>query len=215
MRDRTEDIRSVVSSYESLDFVAVRLENAFDDAWWQFVGGKPSPSDLKIDISHEGGFLSVCSRKIYSMSRIDLLISRISSQNSSIEDPISALRSFISSLPTQTAISRAIPTLVRLLLLYTARRTGCSHLLLGTSLTSMSISLISSISQGAGFVLREEADEEWSTTGLSAPIRVVRPLRDVGMKECTAWAWWHRLKVIQKERIPGSVQDIAALTKGE
>ena len=57
MRDRTEDIRSVVSSYESLDFVAVRLENAFDDAWWQFVGGKPSSSDLKIDISHEGGFL--------------------------------------------------------------------------------------------------------------------------------------------------------------
>ena len=65
MRDRTEDIRSVVSSYESLDFVAVRLENAFDDAWWQSVGGKPSPPDLRIDISHEGGFLSICSRKIY------------------------------------------------------------------------------------------------------------------------------------------------------
>ena len=39
---------------------------------------------------------------------------------------------------------------------------GCSHLLLGTNLTSLSVSLLSSISSGGGFNVPEEIFEEWS-----------------------------------------------------
>lgn len=145
--------------------------------------------------------------------RQELLVTILSSDVTTTT-PIERLHSFLATLPTQTAISRVVPNLVRLLLLYTARATGSSHLLLGTSLTSLSISLISSISQGAGFIVREEAQEEWKAHNMAQAIRVVRPLRDIGMKECTAWAWWHNLSVVGKERIPGSTQDISFLTKG-
>jgi len=138
--------------------------------------------------------------------------------------PVFRLRRYISSLPTQTAVQNAIQTLTRILLLHTARSTGSSHLLLGTSLTSLSISLISSISQGGGFVVREEAQEEWtprsSTNGRQlnghkdGMIRIIRPLRDVGLKECAIWAWWNGLVVVGRERFSGSKQSIGTLTRG-
>ncbi|KIY71517.1 hypothetical protein CYLTODRAFT_345669 [Cylindrobasidium torrendii FP15055 ss-10] len=193
MRDRTNEVRNAAKTYDALEFILVRLENAFDDSWWTSVGGKPSNSELFVDFADQ-----------------DLLITAISDSNT---DPVAALRTFISALPTQTAISQAIPTLVRVLLLYTARHLGVSHVLLGTSLTSLSISLISSISQGGGFTVREESDEQWMAPGSTTPIRIIKPLQDVGMKECSAWAWWHGLPVVQKEKLPGTGQDIAALTK--
>lgn len=153
----------------------------------------------------------------------DLFLSSLS-DTLETRTPMSSLRDYISSLPTQTAIPSAIRTLTRLLLLHTALSTGCSHLLLGTSLTSLSISLISSFAQGGGFVVREEAQEEWAppvATGKSTsddldrhPIRIIRPLRDVGMKECAIWAWWNNLKVVGRERDPGRKQGIGSLTKG-
>jgi cytoplasmic tRNA 2-thiolation protein 2 len=133
-------------------------------------------------------------------------------------DSIAALRAYISSLPTQTAVPSAIQTLTRLLLLHTAWATESSHLLLGTSLTSLSVSLISSISQGGGFVVREEAQEEWQPTvhlGSKKTVRVNRPLRDIGMKECAVWAWWHGLHVPGKESFLGGKQGIGALTKSK
>jgi cytoplasmic tRNA 2-thiolation protein 2 len=105
-----------------------------------------------------------------------------------------------------------------LLLLHTAWSTESSHLLLGTSLTSLSVSLISSISQGGGFVVREEAQEEWQPTvhvRSKRTVRVVRPLRDIGMKECAVWAWWRALKVVGKESILGGKQGVGALTKSK
>jgi cytoplasmic tRNA 2-thiolation protein 2 len=109
-----------------------------------------------------------------------------------------------------------------MLLIHTAYSSNCSHLLLGTSLTSLSISLISSISQGAGFIVREEAQEEWTPpqpTNTSehriSSVRVIRPLRDVGMKECAMWAWWNSLTVVGKERLTYGKQGIGSLTKGE
>ena len=45
-------------------------------------------------------------------------------------------------------------------------------------------------------------------------IRLVRPLRDVGVKECGTYAWWRRLKVVGKEKWPGGKQGIPGLTKG-
>ncbi|KAH9959635.1 hypothetical protein BC827DRAFT_1212795 [Russula dissimulans] len=97
-----------------------------------------------------------------------------------------------------------------------------AHLLLGTSLTSLSISQISSISQGGGFVVPQTIQEEWAppfikrtpgATSWSGEVRLTRPLRDVGMKECTAWVWWHQVKVVGKQRIPISERTLGQLTK--
>lgn len=72
---------------------------------------------------------------------------------------------------------------------------------------------------GGGFVVREEAGEEWEPRiyGLSVEkrsIKVVRPLRDMGMKECAAWVWWNGLEVVGKENVVGAKQGIGGLTKG-
>ncbi|KAJ7158729.1 hypothetical protein C8R46DRAFT_1354647 [Mycena filopes] len=160
-------------------------ETAFDNAWWEKVGGRPSESPLGVDPSKRR---SICFRA-----------------------------------PNyQTAIPSAIQNLIRLLLLHTAWSTNCSHLLLGTSLTSLSVSLISNIAQGGGFVVREEAGEEWQpqpsvhvdvAAKKNRTVRVNRSLRDIGMKECTAWAWWRGLQVIGKESFLGGRQGIGALTK--
>jgi cytoplasmic tRNA 2-thiolation protein 2 len=154
-------------------------------------------------------------------STADVLLSSVVNK---LEDanPLSLLHSFVLSLPTQTAVLSAVQTLVRLLLLHTASATDCSHVLLGTSLTSLSIALISSISQGGGFAVREEIEEEWSpSTGSNniagkpaAIIRVIRPLREVGMKECAAWVWWTGLRIVGREKLPGTNQGIGGLTKG-
>ena len=138
-------------------------------------------------------------------------------------EPITALKAHLHSLPTPTATLSTVSTLTRLLLLYTAYSIGASHLVLGTSLTSLSISLISSISQGAGFVVPQAIQEEWipplvkrtpGTTSWSGEVRLIRPLRDVSMKECTAWVWWHQLLVVGKQRVPISERTINNLTKG-
>jgi len=71
---------------------------------------------------------------------------------------------------------------------------------------------------GGGFVVREEAGEEWEPRingvgGVRRSIRVVRPLRDMGMKECAAWVWWNGLEVVGKENKAGAKQGIGGLTK--
>ena len=90
---------------------------------------------------------------------------------------------------------------------------------MGTTLTGLSIGLISGVATGGGFVVREEAGEEWvpqldGMVGKNMSIRVVRPLRDMGMKECAAWVWWNGLEVVGKEKTTGAKQSIGGLTKG-
>ena len=138
--------------------------------------------------------------------------------------PTEALALYLSSLPTQTAVATSVQTLVRRLLLQTAHATEASHLLLGTSLTSLSIAHISSIAQGGGFFAHEEAQEEWSAAPISLDssperpairnVRVIRPLRDVGMKECGVWAWWRNLRIVGRDRYLAGKQGIGALTRG-
>jgi len=133
--------------------------------------------------------------------------------------PLESLRTYFRSLPTQTAVHSSIQTLIRVLLLHVAQSTSSSHVLLGTSLTSLAISLISGISQGGGYNVREEAQEDWTPPSTSAggkekAIRLVRPLRDVGVKECATYAWWRELRVLGKEKWPGGRQSISGLTKG-
>jgi len=224
MRDRTAEVRAAVGKYKALDFIPLRIEDAFDHAWWEKVGGKPVQLNLDVDISNEGSCSSaVCFSHLRTSYLLDLFLSSVSDK-SEHASPISSLHSYMSSLPTQTAIPSTIQTLTRLLLLYTAQSTNSSHLLLGTSLTSLSISLISSISQGGGFVVREEVHEEWipNTPPNSevmngrkkANVRISRPLRDIGLKECAIWAWWKGLKVVGREKLPGTKQGIRTLTEG-
>ncbi|KAF7327723.1 Cytoplasmic tRNA 2-thiolation protein 2 [Mycena kentingensis (nom. inval.)] len=195
-RDRTEEVRAAAARYACFaTFVPLRLEDAFDDEWWAKVGGRPAQSRFSVDLGNEDLFLSPNPKST----------------------PTAALKSYLSSLPTQTAVPAAIQNLIRILLLHTARATGSSHLLLGTSLTSLSISLISSISQGSGFVVRDEASESWrpegDRSGSDAVIQVARPLREIAMKETTMWAWWRGLSVVGKENYLGGKQGIGALTK--
>ena len=142
--------------------------------------------------------------------------------------PLSALKGYLASLPTSTAHPTTLKTLIRLLLQYSALSAGCSHLLLGTSLTSLAVSLISGACQGDGFHIKEETQEEWRPQKLTSvpssdeqdnlepTVRVIRPLRDIGMKECRAWAWWKSVKVVGRERWhwPGVKRGIGSQTKG-
>lgn len=160
----------------------------------------------------------------------DLPFTFTRTQNSSTE-PTAALRHYLASLPTPSAFPVTIKTLIRVLLQHTAIITESSHLLYGTSLTSLAVSLITGVSHGGGFHVKEEAQEEWSPdTRLyvdtqntregkgtrSRSVRLIRPLRDIGRKECAAWSWWMGLKVVGRDdRIwPGAKPGIEQLTTG-
>jgi len=138
---------------------------------------------------------------------------------SGVLSPTDALRAFLAALPTPTAISRTIHVLIRLLLLYTARSRDASHLLLGTSLTTLSVSLISCVAQGGGYSVLEELQEEWPSPQASHPdiigsIRLLRPLRDITMKECAAFAWWNGIHVPGRPKVMRATAGILGLTKG-
>ncbi|KAF8261628.1 hypothetical protein EI94DRAFT_1745553 [Lactarius quietus] len=159
MNDRTEKIREAAARYEGFEFVPVRMQNAFDRAWWE-----RCTDAFNFDLA--GGATG------------------------------------------------------SMLLLYTAYSVGASHLVLGTSLTSLSISLISSIAQGGGFVVPQTIQEEWvpsfvervpEDSSWNGEVRLIRPLRDVSMKECQAWVWWRQLPVVGKQRrdYPSTVSTIA------
>lgn len=99
-----------------------------------------------------------------------------------------------------------------MVLLYTARSLGASHLLLGTSLTTLSISLISTIGQGGGFGVKEEVSEVWLADDSSTPVQIVRPLREAAIKECGLWSWWSGLQVVGRDKYFGARSGIGVLT---
>jgi cytoplasmic tRNA 2-thiolation protein 2 len=71
------------------------------------------------------------------------------------------------------------------------------------------------MAQGEGFVLKEEVEEVWTGLSEGGPkIKICKPMRDVGMKECAAYAWWTGLHIVGKEKVPGVKDGIAGLTKG-
>ncbi|KAG6373349.1 hypothetical protein JVT61DRAFT_6494 [Boletus reticuloceps] len=202
-RDRTNEIIKALAPYPKFDLVPLRLEYAFDDSWWRSITTTDQDrSQLTIELGKDGLYTEALRHG----PSCDL-------------SPVDALRTYLASLPTQTAISSAIRILVRLLLLYTARSRRASHLLLGMSLTTLSISLISCISQGGGHSMREEFQEEWyhgipATTENADAIRVVRPLRDVTMKECSMFAWWNSIHVVGRNGQIRATAGIPGLTKG-
>jgi cytoplasmic tRNA 2-thiolation protein 2 len=117
------------------------------------------------------------------------------------------MNNFFQALPTSSSQSSVITHLIRIILSRFAAANTCSHLLLGTTLTSMSVGLISCITEGGGFHIQEEIEERFGT------LKVVRPLRDVSLKEASLYLWWNNLRVIphvSKEKTRG----IRDLTKG-
>jgi cytoplasmic tRNA 2-thiolation protein 2 len=148
---------------------------------------------------------------------LDLPLLTASPLSSGDDSPLASLKQYLAALPTQTAFVTAVQTLTRMLLLHTAASRQASHLLLGTSLTSLSVNLISSIAQGSGFAIVEEIQEEWlPRTPAGMPIRVVRPLRDIGMKDCAIWNWWHGLRPLNRppRRSGDEINAIDTLTRG-
>jgi len=198
-RDRTEDIRAVVKSYSNpsanfeIDFIPLRLEDAFDEAWWKSVGGTDLPTayeDLGIDINDE-------SLPLHAVK--------------TAATPLQRLHTYLSSLPTPSAVHSAISSLVRVLLLYTASSRSASHLLLGTTLTSLSVNMIAGIGQGSGFAMVAGGLEEvWvdRLNGRKQSLLVVRPLKDVGIKESAFWAWWSNLVIPGRDRYPSAVSPL-------
>lgn len=69
--------------------------------------------------------------------------------------------------------------------------------------------LISSISSGGGFVVREEREEFWND------VKTIRPLRDITSKECGAWLHWAKLNVIAGGVTLSNDQGITRLTRGQ
>ncbi|KIY52409.1 hypothetical protein FISHEDRAFT_63791 [Fistulina hepatica ATCC 64428] len=189
--DCTSEIQRAIDKYPLLSFVPLRLEHAFDTSWWSSVDGRPTRS-AAVDLATEDLIFSSCS---------------------ATTDPKSLLTSYLASLPTQTSVASAIQTLIRILLLHTAESIGASHLALGTSLTSLSISMISAVAQGAGFNIQEETEEQWRSTPDASPVRVVRPLQDLGTKECAFWAWWHGVQAVSVPRSYQNKQDIGRMTR--
>jgi hypothetical protein len=122
--------------------------------------------------------------------------------------PKERLSQFLRSLPTSSAISSMIYQLSRLLLLHTAKRLRCSHLLLCDSLTSLSVSLISSIASGDGLHIGNEREEIWES------IQVVKPLRDVASKECAAAFHWRQLHMIGTGNVEHSYLGITKVARG-
>ncbi|KZT06167.1 uncharacterized protein LAESUDRAFT_701114 [Laetiporus sulphureus 93-53] len=205
IEDRTADVEQLVERYSEIEFIPLRLQDAFDRRWWERIQYKAESINAAIDLTDE-----------------ELLLVPHLASISSTEDPVQALRIYLASLPTATAVSSTVKTITRLLLQFTAWETGSSHLVLGTSLTSLAMSLISSVSQGAGFNIKEEMQEEWAPdsgargeAGRKRTVRVIRPLRDMGRKECAMWAWWMGLSIVGKAPWPwlSSRQDIGALTR--
>jgi cytoplasmic tRNA 2-thiolation protein 2 len=67
--------------------------------------------------------------------------------------------------------------------------------------------MISGIAQGAGFAMVSEGVEEvWKTKDQS--IRIVRPLRDIGIKESAFWSYWSNLRIVGRERYPTAVSPV-------
>ncbi|EFI27902.1 hypothetical protein CC1G_14393 [Coprinopsis cinerea okayama7 len=215
-KDKTEEVRKTVQRYSASDgfefeFVPLRIEDAFDDTWWARFGG--------IDLS--------TAARSYGADIADELLplSEIPSSSSTPYTPVQALQTYLSYLPTPTAKESAIQTLTRLLLLHVSASRDASHLLLGTSLTTLSVNLIAGISQGAGFSVSEESFEEWSYPTIQradspsiektrpSKVRIVRPLRDIGIKECGFWMWWSGLPLVGEKRLSSGRQSIVSLTR--
>jgi cytoplasmic tRNA 2-thiolation protein 2 len=174
-------VRNAVDLMGGRDLIVLRLEDAFDRSLWTCM------QDVPEDNVH-------CPMKLAALPS-DL-------------SPKDHLVQLLQSLPTSSAVSSLVNQLSRLLLLFTAKRLHCSHLLLADSLTSLSVSLISSIASGDGLHVMNEREETWSS------IQVLKPLGDVTSKECAAAFHWRQLHMVGHGNIENSYLGIRKVTRG-
>ena len=118
------------------------------------------------------------------------------------------LERYLHGLPTESARVATIRNLTRLAVEHHARALGASHLLLGTSLSSISSAMISRICQGGGFTLASERGKH------TEDLHVVVPLQDVMAKECAAWLKWNDLQTMGGT-VPRPLASIESLTRGK
>lgn len=132
--------------------------------------------------------------------------------NIRIGNPITNMENYFSQLPTRSAVKDSLRMIVRRLVEDYALDLGATHLLLGRSMSSLSMALLSNVCSGRAFAI---ADERKSTyRGLFS----FNPLQDVGAKECAACIWWRGLRVVSSPiRQPhdnGGASSISELTRG-
>ena len=120
--------------------------------------------------------------------------------------PDAALRTFLDALPPSSVIM-ALTHMQRVLLLHTAKSLACSHLLLGDSITSLSMSLLSAIALGGGHSLQYEQTEQWRQ------VQILRPVTELTAKECGAWIHWNQIP-LHSELTTSQEQSIQHLTTG-
>ena len=119
-----------------------------------------------------------------------------------------SLEQYLHRLPTESARVATMRNLTRLAVEHHARILGASHLLLGTSLSSISSSMISRICQGGGFTLASERGRYTDN------LHVIAPLQDVMAKECAAWLKWNDLQTMGGT-VPRPLASIESLTRGK
>ncbi|KAF8310021.1 hypothetical protein DL93DRAFT_2170015 [Clavulina sp. PMI_390] len=179
-KDRSEEVKTRLTAISS-NVILLRLEDAFDPKWWDAVHGQIPDELFKLD----GAF----------------------PWRDTTEAPVTRLRQFIQSLPTPSGVAYVISQLSRVLLLYTAKRLDCSHILFGDTMTSLSVSLITSIASGDGFHIASDREEQWGS------VRIIRPLRDLMAKECAAYYYWNGLRSLCPPEMPRAESGIAKVTK--
>ena len=54
MKDRTDDIRRTVASCPGVEFLPLRLEDAFDPLWWKMNGFPSDLYPLKVTLGNDG-----------------------------------------------------------------------------------------------------------------------------------------------------------------
>lgn len=55
MKDHTSEIRTLVEALPDVEFIPLRVQNAFDSSWWESITGrKEIHSDVKISLANEG-----------------------------------------------------------------------------------------------------------------------------------------------------------------
>ncbi len=194
------------------------LEDAFDPLWWKQVGGDLSTSALSLglEMQNEGKPCSDEPQHIFPSSYPQYSDLRLN-QTTSNPSPLQRSQKILSiSTHANSIVQCNKDPDASVITAYISIAQSLSSCSWNVPYISFGQSHIGDSARFRFFSVAEEAKEEWrSQRGVS--VRVVRPLRDVGMKECAIWDWWCGLRIVGRSRkfIQGGGRSaIGALTRG-